>query len=110
MPFDLFIRDALSQVAEFVDLDDLDMRAKGSANLNQVGRYVEHPAVVMSHQSQSGMAQCMDHLGGVDPFVNLLPALGVIMKYPGDLMKRNSNSGEDIGQLWHWARGAVCQP
>ena len=106
----LFVGHALPQVTEFVNLDDLDMRTKRSANLHQVGRYVEHPAVVMSHQPQPGMAERMDHPGGVEPFLNLLPALGIVMEYPGDLVKWNSSPVEDIGQFWHGARGAVCQP
>src|ERR1700745_1862861 len=97
-------------MAEFINLDDLDMRAKRSANLHQVGRYVEHPAVVMSHQAQARMAQRLGYSGGVEPFMNLLPALGIVVEHPGDLVKWDSSPGEDIGQFWHGARGAVRQP
>ena len=86
------------------------MRAKNRGNLHQVGCYVQHPAVVVSHQPQPGMAEPMDHPGGVEPFMNLLPALGIAVEYPGDLVKWNCSPAEDIGQFWHGACRAVCQP
>jgi len=56
------------------------------------------------------MAESMDYLCGFDPFVNLLPALGVVAEHSRDLVKGNTGPGEQIGQFWHRARGAVCQP
>src|SRR5207302_1784500 len=53
------------------------------------------------------MAEPMDHPGGVEPFMNLLPALGIAVEYPGDLVKWNSSPAEDIGQFRHGARGAA---
>ena len=76
-----------TQGTEFLDLEDLNMRAEDGALECQIGINVEHPVVVMPHHTKAVVLHPVNDAGRIDPVADLIPTLGIILELAGDLME-----------------------
>ena len=107
---DLFCAHVSPQGGQLVDLEHLDVAAEGGAVLGQVGVDVEHPPVVVTHQPEPVVEHHVGHARGVDPGVDLGPAVGIVLQHPGDLVEVHARAAEDVGNLGNRTGAAVRQP
>ena len=107
---DLRLADQGPQVGQLVNLDDLDVTAELGTLLGQVRVDVQHPAIVMAHHAKPIVLHHLGHARGFDPLGDLVPADGVVIEHPRDLVKGDSRPVEDAGNLGHRACRAIGQP
>ena len=64
----------------------------------------------MAHQSEPIVKHHTSHASGIHPGIHLVPALGIVVKLTGDLVKLDASAVEDIRDFRHRAGTATCQP
>ena len=99
-----------AQRGEFIHLHDFQVTAKCGALQRRVGVNVQHPAIVMAHQTKTIVKHHMRHTRGFDPRIHFVPANRVVVQHPGDLVEINPGAVEDVGDFRHGTRGAKRQP
>src|SRR5579875_2501522 len=86
------------------------MHAKAPADLREVCCYIEHAAVVVAHEPHPRVRQGVNDLCGLEPVLDLSPACIVLMQRARDLMKRQTETAENVCDLWNRAGAAVGKP
>ena len=87
---DLFFGNVKAQSGEFLHFHDLQVTAERRTLESRVGIYIQHPAVVMAHQTQAIVKHCVRHARGFDPRVYFIPAHRIVVQHAGDLVEINA--------------------
>ena len=89
-------RDFASERGEIFDFHNLEVTTKDRTLQRGVGINVEHPIVVMPHQTETVVRHRVGHPRRLDPCVNFIPAFGIVMQATGHLLKGNPRALENI--------------
>ena len=109
-PRDLRIRDFAAQSSQFVHFQDLNMTAERDALLGEVCIDIEHPVVIMPHDAKTIMLHDVGHARGLHPVIDFPPALRIVAKHAGNLMKLDTCAVEDIGNFRNRTGRAMTKP
>src|ERR1039458_6849850 len=86
------------------------MAAERGALECRVGINVQHPTVIMAHQTEAIVEHRVCDARGLNPRAHFIPANGIVVQHSGDLMEINARAAENIGDFRNRTCGAMCQP